>query len=167
VRYEDDAERAVRSALELVDAVDHQGMVTGDMVNTAARLQSSAESGSVLVGEATVRAASGAIAFERAGELALKGKEEPVRAQRAAPAVRRRRRRVDPRRRRTQSGNRSGHPGLDWRAPWSERCSSTLGPRCPELLIDRRCRPRPPAHWPPRRSVHRRVKRGQSGSPVS
>ena len=115
VTHEDDAERAVRSALELVDAVaalggtvgatlqarcgvltgeaataravDHQGMVTGDMVNTAARLQSAAEPGWVLVGEATVRAASGAIAFEGAGELALKGKGEPVRAWRALRVV--------------------------------------------------------------------------------
>ena len=115
VTHEDDAERAVRAGLELVDAVvdlgdsvgaalrarcgvltgeaataravDHQGMVTGDMVNTAARLQSAADPGCVLVGEATVRAASGAIAFESAGELTLKGKGEPVRAWRALRVV--------------------------------------------------------------------------------
>ena len=111
VTHEDDAERAVRAALELVDAVaalgssldlplqaragvltgeaatgpdaGNQGMVTGDMVNTAARLQSAADPGGVLVGEATFRAASGAIHFEAVGALDLKGKGEPVRAWRA------------------------------------------------------------------------------------
>ena len=57
-----------------------QGMVAGDLVNTASRLQSVAAPGTVLVGEATQRAASSAIAFEPAGEHALKGKEIPVAA---------------------------------------------------------------------------------------
>ena len=105
--HEDDAERAVRAALDLVDAVrtlgpevqaragvltgetavtlgaTNQGMVAGDLVNTASRLQSAAPPGSVLVGEATQRAASRAIAFEEAGEQALKGKSAPVPAWRA------------------------------------------------------------------------------------
>ena len=55
-----------------------QGMVAGDLVNTAVRLQSVAAPGTVLVGEATQRAASGAIAFEPAGDQVLKGKEAPV-----------------------------------------------------------------------------------------
>ena len=46
----------------------NQGMVAGDLVNTASRLQSVAPAGTVLVGEATWRAASRAIAFEPAGE---------------------------------------------------------------------------------------------------
>src|SRR5581483_7777796 len=81
---EDDAERAVRAALDLLAAVSAlgeevgaeglraragvmtgeaavtvgatgQGMVAGDLVNTASRVQSIAEPGTVLVGEATRR----------------------------------------------------------------------------------------------------------------
>jgi class 3 adenylate cyclase/tetratricopeptide (TPR) repeat protein len=108
---EDDAERSVRAALELVDAVQalgpgiaaragvltgeaavtigatNQGMVAGDLVNTAARLQGAAQPGTVLVGEPTMRAASAAIAFEAAGEQALKGKQAPVPAWRALRVV--------------------------------------------------------------------------------
>ena len=111
VSREDDAERAVRAGLELVDAVrvlgpgisaragvltgeaavtlgaTNQGMVAGDLVNTAARLQSVAAPGTVLVGEATQRAASGAITFEPAGEQTLKGKVLPVPAWRALRVV--------------------------------------------------------------------------------
>jgi class 3 adenylate cyclase/tetratricopeptide (TPR) repeat protein len=111
VAREDDAERAVRAALELVDGVDvlgpaiqaragvlsgeaavtlgatNQGLVAGDLVNTAARLQSVAPPGTVLVGEATHRAASLAIAFEEAGEQLLKGKAAPVPAWRALRVV--------------------------------------------------------------------------------
>ncbi len=109
--HEDDAERAVRAGLELVDAVralgptiqarasvltgeaavtigaTNQGLVAGDLVNTASRLQSVAEPGTVLVGEATHRAASRAIAFEPAGEHVLKGKTAPVPAWRALRVV--------------------------------------------------------------------------------
>ena len=108
---EDDAERAVRTALELVDAVGalgsgiqaragvltgeaavtlgatNQGMVAGDLVNTASRLQSAAAPGTVLVGESTFHAASSAIAFEPAGEHTLKGKAAPVPAWRALRVV--------------------------------------------------------------------------------
>ena len=53
-------------------------MVAGDLVNTASRVQSVAEPGTVLVGERTRRASEAAIAYENAGEQALKGKAEPV-----------------------------------------------------------------------------------------
>ncbi|HLY36326.1 MAG TPA: adenylate/guanylate cyclase domain-containing protein, partial [Candidatus Limnocylindria bacterium] len=115
--HEDDAERAVRTALQLVEAVGQmevggqhlqaragvltgeaavtigatgQGMVAGDLVNTASRLQSAAAPGTVLVGESTYRAALGAIAFEAAGEHQMKGKELPVPAWRALAVVARR-----------------------------------------------------------------------------
>ncbi|MEO8571580.1 MAG: AAA family ATPase, partial [Chloroflexota bacterium] len=58
----------------------NQGMVAGDLVNTASRLQSVAAADTVLVGDTTQRAASGAIAFEPAGEQALKGKALPIQA---------------------------------------------------------------------------------------
>ncbi len=112
---EDDAERAVRAALDLVDGVStlgpgiqaragvltgeaavtmaatNQGMVAGDLVNTAARLQSVAPPGTVLVGESTHRAAEGAIAFEKADDQVLKGKSAPVGAWRALRVVAQRR----------------------------------------------------------------------------
>ncbi|HUG48852.1 MAG TPA: adenylate/guanylate cyclase domain-containing protein, partial [Candidatus Limnocylindria bacterium] len=113
--HEDDAERAVRAALDLVDGVEtlgsgigaragiltgeaavspaatDQGLLAGDLVNTAARLQSVAPPGGVLVGESTMRAASAALAFEAAGEQALKGKQAPVPAWRALRVVAQRR----------------------------------------------------------------------------
>jgi tetratricopeptide (TPR) repeat protein len=64
-----------------------QGVVAGDLVNTASRLQSEAEPGTVLVGEATYRAAANAIAFAEIGPLSLKGRDEPVAAWRAIRVV--------------------------------------------------------------------------------
>ncbi len=105
VAREDDAERTVRAALEIVDAVavfgeevgapdlraragvvtgqvaafenPGEGIVVGDRVNTASRVQSAAEPGAVLVDEVTRQLASAAIAFEDAGEHSVKGKVEP------------------------------------------------------------------------------------------
>jgi len=112
--HEDDAERAVRAALDLVEAVPNlgttqrpvqaragvltgeaavtigaqgQGMVAGDLVNTAARLQAVAEPGSVLVGDSTHLAASAAIAFEAIGAQALKGKASPEPAWKALRVI--------------------------------------------------------------------------------
>ncbi len=111
VAQEDDSERCVRAALELVEVVQrlgpgiearagvltgeaavtigatNQGMVAGDLVNVAARLQSVAEPGTVLVGEATMRAASAAIVFDEVGAQDLKGKSAPVAAWRATRVV--------------------------------------------------------------------------------
>jgi predicted ATPase/class 3 adenylate cyclase len=111
VAQEDDAERAVRAALDLVEAVplldgglraraavstgeaavtlgaEGQGMVAGDLVNTASRIQSAAEPGSVLVGDATRRASEAAIAYEDAGTHELKGKAEVVSLWRAGRVV--------------------------------------------------------------------------------
>src|SRR5207302_9657518 len=55
-----------------------ESMVAGDLVNTAARIQSAAEPGSVLVGDATRRASDAAIAYEEAGSFELKGKSESL-----------------------------------------------------------------------------------------
>jgi class 3 adenylate cyclase/tetratricopeptide (TPR) repeat protein len=113
---EDDAERAVRAGLDLAAAVmamgdevgapelrarvgvltgeaavtlgaEGQGMVAGDLVNTASRIQSVAEPGSVLVGDVTRRATEAAVAYEDAGTHRLKGKDEPVRLWRAIRVV--------------------------------------------------------------------------------
>ncbi|MFI5035808.1 MAG: adenylate/guanylate cyclase domain-containing protein [Acidimicrobiales bacterium] len=113
---EDDAERAVRAGLDVVASVaglgrdaGHpdlrarggivtgevaitvgkvaEGMVLGDTVNSASRVQSVAEPGTVLVDEATWRAASDAVVFEAVGDLTLKGKDETVAAWRALRVV--------------------------------------------------------------------------------
>ncbi len=52
----------------------------GDTVNVAARLQSAARPGAVLVDEATHRAVEGLFDWDSAQELELKGKSEPVSA---------------------------------------------------------------------------------------
>jgi adenylate cyclase len=52
--------------------------VTGDVVNTAARLQSAAEAGQTLVSRATFLLTQHAFSFAPAGSVALKGKTEPV-----------------------------------------------------------------------------------------
>ena len=116
VAREDDAERAVRAALALTRAVsdlgerladpdlrlrvgvltgraavelgaEAEGMVLGDTVNTASRLQSLAEPGSVFVDDVTRRASEAAIAYEDAGVHVVKGRQRPVHAWRALRVV--------------------------------------------------------------------------------
>ncbi|MGN6170211.1 MAG: ATP-binding protein [Solirubrobacteraceae bacterium] len=116
VAREDDAERAVRAALALTRAVillgeevemeglrvragvltgqaavelgaEGEGMVLGDTVNTASRLQSLAAPGTVLVDDVTRRASEAAVAYEDAGTLEVRGRERPVHAFRALRVV--------------------------------------------------------------------------------
>ncbi|HZJ50915.1 MAG TPA: adenylate/guanylate cyclase domain-containing protein [Actinomycetota bacterium] len=116
VATENDAERAVRASLELIQAVAAlgaeagapglqaragvvtgeaavdlsargQGMVAGDVVNTAARLQTAAAPGGTFVDGATYRLSAAAIAYEDAGVFELKGKAEPVQLFRALRVV--------------------------------------------------------------------------------
>jgi class 3 adenylate cyclase/tetratricopeptide (TPR) repeat protein len=56
-----------------------EGMASGDVVNTAARLQSAAPVDGVLVGEVTYRGTSRVIEYEEAEPIQAKGKTEPVR----------------------------------------------------------------------------------------
>ena len=110
VAHEDDAERAVRAALAIRDSVgeeleirtavhtgealvalgartvEGEGMVSGDVVNTAARLQSAAPVNGILVGEGTYRATRHAIDYRDAPAVEAKGKAEPVRVWEALAA---------------------------------------------------------------------------------
>ena len=67
-------------ALVIVDARPALGeaMVTGDVVNTAARLQSAAPVGAVLAGEETYRSTKEVILYAPAEPVEAKGKQEPV-----------------------------------------------------------------------------------------
>lgn len=105
VAHEDDQERAVRSALRIVESVEelnagqpHLSLevriavttgeaivqlesspdregIIGDVVNTASRLQSVADPGQVVVDERTYRATRHAINFESLEDVELRGKE--------------------------------------------------------------------------------------------
>ena len=110
VSHEDDPERAVRAALAIRDsvgeelqirtavntgvalvalgasAVEGEAMVSGDVVNTAARLQSAAPVNGILVGEATYRATRQAIDYRDAPPVDAKGKAEPVKVWEAVGA---------------------------------------------------------------------------------
>jgi class 3 adenylate cyclase/tetratricopeptide (TPR) repeat protein len=102
--HEDDPERAVRAALAIRDwaqdepdlqvrigittgetlvalAADPragEGMASGDVVNTAARLQSAAPPNGIVVDEKSYRATRDRIDYRDAGRVDAKGKAEPV-----------------------------------------------------------------------------------------
>src|SRR6266511_2292320 len=105
VAHEDDPERAVRSALAIRDAIAEddadlqvriavntgevlvalgaqpsagEGMASGDVVNTTARLQSAAPVNGILVGETTYRATRDVIDYREAEFVAAKGKADPI-----------------------------------------------------------------------------------------
>jgi class 3 adenylate cyclase/tetratricopeptide (TPR) repeat protein len=110
VAHEDDAERAVRAGLRILEAIKElneasprlglqvrigintgeavvalgaraergEGLVAGDVVNTAARLQQAAPVGAAVVGEATFRATKDAIDYEKLPPVKVKGKREPL-----------------------------------------------------------------------------------------
>jgi class 3 adenylate cyclase/tetratricopeptide (TPR) repeat protein len=104
VAGEDDPERAVRAALAIRDWIAEEGklqvrvavntgealvrlgarpesgegMAAGDVVNTAARLQSAAPANGILVGETTYRATAERVEYREHEPVDAKGKEEPV-----------------------------------------------------------------------------------------
>ena len=64
------------------DAPDRQAMVAGDAVNTAARLEAAAEPGEILLGPLTFELVRDAIAADVLEDLALRGRDEPLKAYR-------------------------------------------------------------------------------------
>ena len=123
VAHGDDAERAVRAGLRVLDGIEELNtthgldlaaraavntgeavvtvdggrgdpLATGDVVNTASRLQTAAPVGRVAVGEATYLASRDAIEYEQLASVEAKGKKDALRvwvagAPRAAPGERR------------------------------------------------------------------------------
>ena len=60
------------------DAARGEGMASGDVVNTAARLQAAAPVDGILVGETTFRATDRAVSYRAVDPVAAKGKSRPV-----------------------------------------------------------------------------------------
>jgi class 3 adenylate cyclase/tetratricopeptide (TPR) repeat protein len=117
VAHGDDAERAVRAGLRVLERIDELNsdqtldlaaraavntgealvsveharsggaLATGDVVNTASRLQNAAPEGRVIVGVETYRATRHAIRYEQLDSVDAKGKSEPVAAWLAVEAA--------------------------------------------------------------------------------
>src|SRR3989440_1094304 len=105
--HEDDAERAVRAALGIIENVHELGVearigieagevvvdetdspfATGSAVNVAARLQQAAGPGEILIGDAAHRLTEGRVEAEDVGPLELRGFRRPIAAYRALAAV--------------------------------------------------------------------------------
>jgi class 3 adenylate cyclase/tetratricopeptide (TPR) repeat protein len=101
--HEDDAERAIRAGLAILDAVEEleldarvgveSGQVvaedgeatfaTGEAVTLAARLEQAAEPGQLLIGPAAHRLTLGRIEVEDVGPVEMKGLQQPIWAWRA------------------------------------------------------------------------------------
>ena len=106
IAHEDDPERAVRAALDVIESLAEafasqlsvrigihtgevvvdldarpergEGFVTGDVVNTAARIQAGAPVGVVAVGQSTYQATARVFEFEALEPIQAKGKSEPI-----------------------------------------------------------------------------------------
>src|SRR5215210_220331 len=96
--HEDDAERAVRAALGIIESMrelDLQARIgvesgevvtddgdstfaTGEAVNLAARLQQNAEPGQILLGPAAHRLTLGRVEVDEIGPVDVRGRDEPV-----------------------------------------------------------------------------------------
>lgn len=111
VAYGDDAERAVRAALQMIQTAAtgpavlelRVGVNTGealvgqirpgeytamgDVVNVGSRLKGLADPGSVVVGPMTYEATRGAISYEPLGSLEARGRREPVAAWKATGTI--------------------------------------------------------------------------------
>jgi class 3 adenylate cyclase/tetratricopeptide (TPR) repeat protein len=110
VAHGDDAERAVRAGLRVLEAIGRmdllaraavntgeaivsvdqarsgEALATGDVINTAARLQTAAPPGGLVVGAETYRATRHAIRYEELDAIDAKGKSEALPAWRAIEA---------------------------------------------------------------------------------
>lgn len=97
--HEDDAERAIRAGLAILEVVDAEVRIAvntgeavvnvdpgadptegvlGDVMNTAARLQSAAPIGSIIIAEPTMRRTRRTIACEQLDAIVVKGKRDPL-----------------------------------------------------------------------------------------
>ena len=96
----------------------------GDRVNTASRVQSVAEPGTVYVDEVTRQATAAAIAYEDAGEHAVKGKAEPLQLWRALRRGRRAWRALSASEGSGGAARRAATPSCGWSRSSSTRAST-------------------------------------------